>query len=145
MVLKMISPGCGLLASLMLFSLVFYLILISLGASHDGVNLNGCRADDNEIYIMAVTSYSLTSKNIHSALSFSCKLHTCLFISAKELFFLGAFVCLFAYLFVIAITPKLIKDIFIALIHPIQWTIAYPVGADRPAKRQKKTSCVSTG
>ena len=36
-------------------------------------------------------------------------------------------------------------DLFIALIHPIQWTIAYPVGADRPAKRQKKTSCVSTG
>ena len=34
---------------------------------------------------------------------------------------------------------------FIALIHPIQWTIAYLVGADRPAKRQKKTSCVSTG
>ena len=34
---------------------------------------------------------------------------------------------------------------FIALIHPIQWTIAYPVGADLPAKRQKKTSCVSTG
>ena len=34
---------------------------------------------------------------------------------------------------------------FIALIHPIQWTIAYPVGADRPAKHQKKTSCVSTG
>ena len=34
---------------------------------------------------------------------------------------------------------------FIALIHPIQWTIANPVGADRPAKRQKKTSCVSTG
>ena len=36
-------------------------------------------------------------------------------------------------------------EYFIALIHPIQWTIAYPVGADRPAKRQKKTSCVSTG
>ena len=35
--------------------------------------------------------------------------------------------------------------LFIALIHPIQWTIAKPVGADRPAKRQKKTSCVSTG
>ena len=35
--------------------------------------------------------------------------------------------------------------IFIALIHPIQWTIANPVGADRPAKRQKKTSCVATG
>ena len=33
---------------------------------------------------------------------------------------------------------------FIALIHPIQWAIAYPVGADRPAKRQKKTSCVAT-
>ena len=32
---------------------------------------------------------------------------------------------------------------FIALVHPIQWTIAYLVGADRPAKRQKKTSCVS--
>ena len=37
------------------------------------------------------------------------------------------------------------KVFFIALIHPIQWTIAYPVGADRPAKRQKKMSCVSTG
>ena len=37
------------------------------------------------------------------------------------------------------------RTYFIALIHPIQWTIAYPVGADRPAKRQKKTSCVSTG
>ena len=35
-------------------------------------------------------------------------------------------------------------NIFIALIHSIQWTIAYPVGTDRPAKRQKKTSCVST-
>ena len=35
--------------------------------------------------------------------------------------------------------------LFIALIHPIQWTIAYPLGADRPAKHQKKTSCVSTG
>ena len=34
---------------------------------------------------------------------------------------------------------------FIALIHPIQWTIANPVGGDRPTKRQKKTSCVSTG
>ena len=38
-----------------------------------------------------------------------------------------------------------VKFDFIALIHPIQWTIAYPVGADWPAKRQKKTSCVSTG
>ena len=26
--------------------------------------------------------------------------------------------------------------------YPIQWTIANPVSADRPAKRQKKTSCV---
>ena len=33
--------------------------------------------------------------------------------------------------------------IFIALIHPIQWTIALPVGATGPAKRQKKTSCIS--
>ena len=31
---------------------------------------------------------------------------------------------------------------FIALIHPIQWTIALPVGATGPAKRQKKTSCI---
>ena len=44
------------------------------------------------------------------------------------------------------IISKTIEDThFIALIQPIQWTIAYPVGADRPAKRQKKTSCVSTG
>ena len=42
-------------------------------------------------------------------------------------------------------TAKLQSNYFIALIHPIQWTIANPVGADRPAKRQKKTSCVSTG
>ena len=33
---------------------------------------------------------------------------------------------------------------FIALIHPIQWTIANPVSADQPAKCQKKTPCVST-
>ena len=26
---------------------------------------------------------------------------------------------------------------FIALIHPVQWTIANPVGVDRPTKRQK--------
>ena len=32
--------------------------------------------------------------------------------------------------------------VFIALIHPIQWTIALPVGATGPAKRQKKTSCM---
>ena len=37
------------------------------------------------------------------------------------------------------------KSHFIALIHPIQWSIANPVGADRPAKRQKKMSCVSIG
>ena len=42
-------------------------------------------------------------------------------------------------------TTMISNGIFIALIHPIQWTIAYPVGADWPAKRQKKTSCVSTG
>ena len=35
--------------------------------------------------------------------------------------------------------------LFIALIHPSQWTIANPVGIDRPAKRQKKMPCVSTG
>ena len=29
------------------------------------------------------------------------------------------------------------------LIHPIQWTIANPVGADRPAKRQKKSPYMS--
>ena len=32
---------------------------------------------------------------------------------------------------------------FHKLIHPIQWTIANPVGADRPAKRQKKSSYMS--
>ena len=37
--------------------------------------------------------------------------------------------------------PKQIFD-FIALIHPIQWTIALPVGATGPAKRQKKTSYI---
>ena len=37
------------------------------------------------------------------------------------------------------------NDNFIVLILPIQWTIANPVSADRPAKRQKKTSCVSIG
>ena len=31
---------------------------------------------------------------------------------------------------------------FIALIHPIKWTIALPVDATGPAKRQKKTSCI---
>ena len=36
-----------------------------------------------------------------------------------------------------------IKATFIALIHPIQWTIANPVGADRPAKRQKKSPYMS--
>ena len=34
---------------------------------------------------------------------------------------------------------------FIALIHPIHWTIANPVSIDRPAKHQKKTSCLSKG
>ena len=33
-------------------------------------------------------------------------------------------------------------NLFIALIHPIQWTIALPVGATGPAKRQKKTFCI---
>ena len=40
---------------------------------------------------------------------------------------------------------KIVKYFLIALVHPIQWTIANPVGAHRPIKRQKKTSCVSTG
>ena len=35
--------------------------------------------------------------------------------------------------------------IFVALIHPIQWTIANPVGADQPAKCQKKTAGGNTG
>ena len=34
------------------------------------------------------------------------------------------------------------KLYFIALIHPIQWTIALPVGATGPAKRQKKSFCI---
>ena len=32
--------------------------------------------------------------------------------------------------------------IFIALIHPIQWTIALLVGATGPAKCKKKMSCI---
>ena len=40
------------------------------------------------------------------------------------------------------ILPLCRFSIFIALIHPIQWTIALPVGATGPAKRQKKTSCI---
>ena len=39
--------------------------------------------------------------------------------------------------------PLVGKRHFIALIHPIQWTIANPVGADRPAKRQKKSPYMS--
>ena len=42
------------------------------------------------------------------------------------------------YFISVSVRPK--QD-FIALIHPIQWTIANPVGVDR----QKKTSYVSTG
>ena len=39
--------------------------------------------------------------------------------------------------------PKIAyNSLFIALIHPIQRTIALPVGATGPAKRQKKTSCI---
>ena len=39
--------------------------------------------------------------------------------------------------------PKLksaYNSLFIVLIHPIQWTIALPVGATGPATRQKKTA-----
>ena len=36
------------------------------------------------------------------------------------------------------------NTIFITLGHPIAWTTAKPVCADRPTKRQKKTSSVST-
>ena len=46
------------------------------------------------------------------------------------------------FIYTIIWISSLSKYIFIALIHPIQWTIANPVGTDRPAKRQKKTSCV---
>ena len=36
--------------------------------------------------------------------------------------------------------PSLVNHIFIALIHPIQWTIA--LLATGPTKHQKKTSCI---
>ena len=39
-------------------------------------------------------------------------------------------------------TVGLQRDHFIALIHPIQWTIALPVTVTGPAKCQKKTSCI---
>ena len=42
---------------------------------------------------------------------------------------------------ILEINQKEIED-FIALIHPIPWTVANPVGADRLAKHQKKTSCI---
>ena len=32
--------------------------------------------------------------------------------------------------------------LFIAFIHPIQWTIVLPVSATGPAKRQQKMSCI---
>ena len=38
---------------------------------------------------------------------------------------------------------KMEKHNFIALIHPIEWTIVNPVGADRPAKRLKKSFYMS--
>ena len=44
-----------------------------------------------------------------------------------------------------SLTSKGLNFHFIALIHPIQWTIANSGRRDRLAKRQKKTSCVSTG
>ena len=73
-------------------------------------------------------------------------------VSAGVVAYLGAFTTKYR-LELIQLWAKMCEDKaipigkchFIALIHPIQWTIAYPVGADRPAKRQKKTSCVSTG
>ena len=34
---------------------------------------------------------------------------------------------------------------FIALIHPIQWTIVLPVGATSPAKRQERHPVYTTG
>ena len=40
---------------------------------------------------------------------------------------------------------KSVAETFFHCVNPVQWTIAYLVGADRPAKRRKKTSCVSTG
>ena len=41
-----------------------------------------------------------------------------------------------------AVNKFIENENFIALIHPIQWTIALPVDATGPAKRQKKTSCI---
>ena len=80
-------------------------------------------ADNTQLYI------HLSHKNASSALA---KLNACL-RDVQEWMSLSK----------LKLNPE--KTEFIALIHPIQWTIAYPVGADRPAKRQKKTSCVSTG
>ena len=52
----------------------------------------------------------------------------------------------FHVMLAILISLSHLKLHFIALIHPIQWTIANPVGTDRPAKRQKKSSlCMHTG
>ena len=40
-------------------------------------------------------------------------------------------------------TNKCKNYIFIALIHPIQLTIALPVGMTGPAKQQQKQSCIN--
>ena len=50
----------------------------------------------------------------------------------------------FNVLFNVFIIVCLKKNCFIALIHPVQWTIANPVHTYWPAKQQKKSSCVSS-
>ena len=54
------------------------------------------------------------------------------------------FICLFVCVCqcTLLYNDTLNRVIFIALIHPIQWTIALPVGVTGPAKCQKKTSCI---
>ena len=48
----------------------------------------------------------------------------------------------FKLIYIVGFYKEHPKALFIALIHPIQWTIALPVAATGPAKRQKKTSCI---
>ena len=94
---------------------------VKLMAIHRGIRIHQCLDD----WLVRVTSHQACLQHTQILVKICQKLGWLVNLDKSEL------------------DSKQIFD-FIALIHPIQWTIAYPVGADRPAKRQKKTSCVST-
>ena len=95
---------------------------VKLMAIHKGIRIHQYLDD----WLVRATSHRLCLKHTQALVTVCQKLGWLVNMEKSEL------------------VPKQVFN-FIALIHPIQWTIAKPVGADRPAKRQKKTSCVSTG